>query len=115
MKVKVVFKTEDGERFCQVSSKFRLFPYIMLKGGFVLILLLGRRIYRLLVIILIMVLVLPLLQYYIILAVNPQFVQFGEPRGAALKVLAEVDNCAEKQGGFAEVLASLHEFYQNGL
>jgi len=58
---------------------------------------------------------LPLIQYYLIMALNPQFVQFGEPRGAALKVLVGADNCAEEQGELFKFLAILHEFYQNGI
>jgi len=79
------------------------------------IFLLSRRIYRLLIFTLAMLLILPLLQYYTLLALDPQFVQYGEPRGAALKVLVGVDNCAEKQGTFYKFLAYLHEFYQNGI
>ncbi|MBS3900419.1 MAG: hypothetical protein KGZ54_00155 [Dethiobacter sp.] len=80
-----------------------------------MILLLRRRIYRLLIFILTMLLILPLLQYYLLLALNPQFVQFAEPRGAALKVLAGVDNCFEEKGVLFKLLAPLHEFYQNGI
>jgi len=80
-----------------------------------MIFLLSRRIYRLLIFTLAMLLILPLLQYYTLLALDPQFVQYGEPRGAALKVLVGVDNCAEEQGTFYKFLAYLHEFYQNGI
>lgn len=80
-----------------------------------MIFLLSRRIYRLLIFTLAMVLILPLLQYYTLLALDPQFVQFREPRGAALKVLVGVDNCAEEQGALIKFLAYLHEFYQNGI
>lgn len=80
-----------------------------------MILLLRRRIYRLLIFILTMVLVLPLLQYYVLLALNPQFVQFDVPRGAALKVLVGVDNCAEEESAFSKLFTILHEFYQNGI
>jgi len=68
-----------------------------------------------LIFVLTMLLFLPLLQYYTLLALNPQFVQFAEPRGAALKVLVGVDSCAEEQGALFKILASLHEFYQSGI
>lgn len=81
------------------------------------ILVLGKRLYRAAVIVLIVLLVLPVLQFYASRALNPQTVHFREPRGEALKVSVDGVNRGIPVNAPAakRFLYFLHEFYQNGL
>lgn len=80
-----------------------------------MILVLGRRLYRLMLFILIVLLILPVCQYYAIRALNPQYVQLHEPRGQAIKVSSDLVEEDEERGPVSRFLYNLHEFYQNGL
>ena len=80
-----------------------------------MILVLGRRIYRVILVFLILLLILPLIQYYILRTLEPETVHFREPRGDALKVSADAEAQDRYPGVLSRYLYYLHEFYQNGL
>lgn len=80
-----------------------------------MILLIGKRIYRTVVFVLVLLLILPVIQFYAVRALNPQAVHFRQPRGEALKVLSDIDSETQNRTGISRVLYFLHEFYQNGL
>jgi hypothetical protein len=80
-----------------------------------LILIVAKRIYRFMIMILILLLILPVIQYYSVRALDPHYVQFREPRGEALKVSAELDEDMGDKGAVIRFLYFLHEFYQNGI
>jgi hypothetical protein len=79
------------------------------------IFILGRRLYRLLLIVLILILVLPLLHYFFISASNPAGVQFKEPLGDAIKVLLPEGAEEGKTSVLSRVIYYIREFYQNKL
>lgn len=79
-----------------------------------MIIVLGKRLYRLLVAVLLLIIVFPLIQYYALRTVNQQAVHFQEPRGSALKVTADMED-REPYYLFPRFLHYVHEFYQNGL
>ena len=80
-----------------------------------MIIVLGKRIYRLVVAVLLLLLILPVIHYYALRAVDPQAVHFQEPRGEALKVSADAEEDQRFLDVFPRFLYYIHEFYQNGL
>jgi hypothetical protein len=80
-----------------------------------MILVLGRRIFRLVVFTLVLLLILPVLQYYFLRALDPQYVQFHEPRGNALKVSADLEDNGLERSKLSRLQYYLHDFYQNGI
>ncbi|MGI6659456.1 MAG: DUF4227 family protein [Dethiobacteraceae bacterium] len=75
----------------------------------------GRKLTRLLLTFLLLLLVLPLLQYYVLRLVQPEAVSFREPRGAALKVSTNITQSVSSLPAVTRFLYYLHDFYQNGL
>lgn len=80
-----------------------------------MILILGKRIYRAVVFVLVLLIILPIIQFYAVRALNPQAVHFRQPRGEALKVVSELDSESHDITGLTRFFYFLHEFYQNGL
>ncbi|MCR3923409.1 MAG: hypothetical protein NUK65_12995 [Firmicutes bacterium] len=80
-----------------------------------MIILLGRKLYRLLMFFLILLIILPLLQFYAVRIFNPHTVSFREPRGQAIKVVASEGTAVDNLPVTTRFLYFLHEFYQNGL
>jgi hypothetical protein len=80
-----------------------------------MILVMGRRLFRMLVLLLVLTLVLPLARFYQLRALDPHYVQqYHEPRGGALKVSADWED-DRREGFWGRFRYFLHEFYQNGL
>ncbi|HZK25420.1 MAG TPA: hypothetical protein VFC74_08530 [Oscillospiraceae bacterium] len=75
----------------------------------------GKKLTSLLWGFLLLLVVLPLLQFYVLQLRHPQAVIFREPRGAALKVSANVSQSVESLPTPTRFLYYLHDFYQNGL
>lgn len=72
----------------------------------------GRRVFRTFLFLLVMVFIFPLLLFFAGRLRDPMTVHFHEPRGNAVKVIAE----GEQPPGRAErILLYIMEFYQNGL
>lgn len=75
----------------------------------------SRRLYRFIVFLLLLLLVLPVLHYYLVTLVNPLAVHFREPRGEALKVSVDVDLPSGELGTLTRLVFYSKEFLQNGL
>ncbi len=79
------------------------------------IFIIGRRLWRSMVIILIIILILPLLYHFLASAVDPTSVHFREPVGEAVKVLMPEGADGEQIGALKRVFYYIREFYQNKL
>ena len=80
-----------------------------------MILILGKRTYRAVVFVLVLLIILPVIQFYAVRALDPQAVHFRQPRGEALKVISELDSETQDIPRLTQFFYFLHEFYQNGL
>ncbi len=79
------------------------------------IFIIGRRLWRFLVITLIIIFILPLLYHFLASAVDPTLVHFREPLGEAVKVLMPEGAEGEQIGFLGRVFYYIRVFYQNKL
>ncbi|MDW7652174.1 MAG: DUF4227 family protein [Bacillota bacterium] len=80
-----------------------------------MIIVLGKRLYRFIVLLLVLFLIAPVIGYYFLRTLEPETVHFRQPRGDALKVSADDDADERNRGILSRYMYYLHEFYQNGL
>lgn len=75
----------------------------------------ARKTRRLIVAMLLMLLLLPLINFYILQALDPFAVTYQTPRGEAVKVAAGGHGRRDNAPLLTRLFSYLHDFFQNGL